>query len=129
MKKLFALSMIAIALITIGCAKDDNGTTKEPDYPSVIGTWADIDYDYEYNSEIGVSWTFSSTGIATQRVWVKVSGIMFTDNKVNFSYIYDGKTIKTTHSNGQTTTHSVSITGNTMIFGDGEGGYFTLIKQ
>ena len=37
--------------------------------------------------------------------------------------------IFTTDVDGNKTIHSVSITGNTMIFGDGAGGHFTLIKQ
>ena len=125
--KLLVLLMSTLAIFAIGCSKDDDGKSKEPDYPSVIGTWADIDIDDI--GEIGVSWTFNSSGVAIQRAWVIMYGVTLRDIKTNFTYSYDGKTITTTDSSGNRTIHSVSITGRTMIFGDGAGGYFTLIKQ
>lgn len=127
MKNILVLLMATFAMFVTSCSKEEDGKPKEPDYPSVVGTWADIDVDDI--GEIGMSWTFSSSGVATQRAWVIMYGTTLRDVKTNFTYSYDGKTITTIDSSGNRTVHSVSITGRTMIFGDGEGGYFTLIKQ
>ncbi len=130
MKKLLVLLTATFALCAISCSDDDFGVDKEgvhSSYPSVIGTWADIDKDAD--GEFGLSWTFDNNGRATQRAWFIMYGVTLRDVKVNFSYKYDGKNITTTDVDGNKTIHSVSITGNTMIFGDGAGGHFTLIKQ
>lgn len=122
--------MTVFAMCAISCSNDDFGVDKgdgTSSYPSVIGTWADIDKDDV--GEIGLSWTFNNNGRATQRAWFIMYGVTLRDVNVNFSYKYDGKNITTTDVNGNQTIHSVNITSNTMILGDGAGGYFTLIKQ
>ena len=130
MKNFLILLMALVALCTTGCLDDDFEPmmgNPSKNYPSVIGTWADIDKDAD--GEFGLSWSFDKNGRATQRAWLIMYGVTLRDVKENFSYKYDGKNITTTDSDGNITIHSVSISGNTMIFGDGVGGHFTLIKQ
>lgn len=51
------------------------------------------------------------------------------DVSTDFTYIYNGKEIITRHSSGEETVHEVSVNGNKMRLGDGEGGYFDLTKK
>ena len=129
-KMLFVLLSIITALFLDACSDDEKDEPKK-DYPSIIGTWAEVETEeLEYvSSTLGISWTFATNGYATQRLWLIVNGVTMKDVRVQFSYTYDGKNITTTSTSGKTVVHSVSIVGDTMKFGDGEGGYFNLIKQ
>jgi hypothetical protein len=58
-----------------------------------------------------------------------VNGVNMKDVSTDFTYIYNGKEIITRHSSGEETVHEVSVNGNKMRLGDGEGGYFDLTKK
>ncbi|MBQ7823002.1 MAG: lipocalin family protein [Bacteroidaceae bacterium] len=104
---------------------------EEVNYEQIIGTWTETSYtEGEYvSSKIELSWTFRSDKTATQRIVLYINNINTKDVSVDFTYVYNGREIITKHSSGEETTHEVSISGNKMTLGDGEGGYFNLTKK
>ena len=129
MKKiLFLLAMLPMVLLS-GCSKDDD--KQEANYSVILGTWAETSYieGDHVSGKTELSWTFRENKTATQRLVIYVNDVNMKDVSTDFTYIYNGKEIVTKHSSGKVTTHEVSVNGNKMRFGDGEGGYFDLIKK
>lgn len=130
MKKiLFLLAMLPMFLLT-SCSSDDDG--QEVDYSVILGTWTETSYieGGEYVSgELELSWIFRENKTATQRLVMYVNDVNMKDVSTDFTYIYNGKEIITKHSSGKETVHEVSVNGNKMRLGDGEGGYFDLTKK
>lgn len=129
MKKiLFLLAMLPMLVFT-ACSDDDED---EIDYSVILGTWyetSNIEGGEYVSGELELSWTFRENKTATQRLVMYVNGVNMKDASTDFTYIYNGKEIITRHSSGEETVHEVSVNGNKMRLGDGEGGYFDLTKK
>lgn len=106
-------------------------TKDNVDYTPILGTWTETSYnegDY-VSSKIETSWTFRENKTATQRVVMYMNGINMADKSAESTYVYNGKEIITKHSSGNESVLEVSVYGNKMRLGDGEGGYFDLTKK
>jgi len=123
------VAMIAMCVSLCGCSSDDE--MPEIDYSQILGTWAETSYtDGDYvSSKLELTWTFRENKTATQRIVLYMNDINMKDVSVDFTYVYNGKEIITKTSSGEETVHEVSISGNKMRLGDGEGGYFNLTKK
>ena len=128
-KVVFLLAMLPIMLFT-SCSSDDD--EHEIDYSVILGTWyetSNIEGGEYVSGELELSWTFRENKTATQRLVMYVNGVNMKDASTDFTYIYNGKEIITRHSSGEETVHDVSVNGNKMRLGAGEGGFFALSKK
>lgn len=106
------------------CSSDDEPSIDH--YASLYGIWDDEE------NEPGIEhyWIFNADKTGSQNFDTTILGKKY-KSSFPFTYVFDGKTITTTSSDGNNyvNKHPVTITGNRMILDDGTGAKFYLTKR
>ena len=139
MKKILMFMAIMIAVVFssasfTSCSSDDDNKT-EVSLDNILGSWAEIDkteYDY-VSGETAVIYTFYANKACTQYFYFSVNGNKLRENTANYSFDYDGKNIVLYHNGDRSDKsplhYTLTVSGNKMILGNQEDGYFNLTKQ
>lgn len=121
--------LLATILTFTACGGDDDD---EPDYPSIVGTWSRVVSQEQIGNgtmKIIQTQIFNANGTAQGIASVYLDNNLYQEKKFDYTYTYNGKTLKMTgKDSGTTQTFSVTISNNTMTM-VGDDGTFTFTRK
>lgn len=121
--------LLATLLTFTACGGDDE---PEASYPSIVGTWArTVSQEQIENGTITIkqTQTFRQDQTATGSAEVYLNDKLYQSKSFEYTYVYDGKTLKMKSKNsGKTEMFVVSISNNKLTM-SGSDGTFVFTKK
>lgn len=122
--------LLATMLTFTACSSDDD--EKQPDYPSIIGTWTRTAVETSSgNTSITIEQTqiFRADNTATGKVYMYLNNNLMQQKTFEYTYTYNGSVLKmTSKDDGTSQTFSVSISNNTLTM-TGDDGTLTFTRK